>query len=206
MRSRIGLVLAAMLFVSCGSGPGPASGPPGSIANPAATTAPGDVALPSPSLSAGSPGPSAAGMTGGSPRDRFLELSNTTLCARDAARDEVSNAVVDFKAQLLGYRHFSDATGRFADQLAAEAWGPAESDVDDLITAGRAQVTALAPVLNAKTPDDVLAVKIQVEETENTFATEVALVRSDLALDTDPAFMAACVPPTPRPSETAGMV
>ena len=170
MRSRFGLVLAAMLLASCSIGRGQLTG------------------------------------LDSSPRARFLVLSNTTLCARDAAETEVENGIDDFQAQLLGYRHFSDETSKFADQLASESWGPAQPDVDNLIAAGRAQVAVLAAVVTARAPEDVLAVGPQVVESERTFSTEVALVRSDLALDTDPAFMGACNPATPPPSATAGTV
>jgi hypothetical protein len=172
MLSRIGLVLAAMLFVSCSVGRGPFSA------------------------------------LDGSPRARFLLLSNTTLCARDAAENEVESGIVDFHAQLVGYRHFSEQTAKFSDQLAAQSWGDAQGDVDNLIAAGRAQVVVLAAVVAATSPDDVLAIAEQVVGSERTFSTEVALVRSDLALDSDPGFMSACshATPTPASSPTAGTV
>ena len=124
-------------------------------------------------------------------RERWTQIENKYMPPRDAAAQKVAASSLDFKAQLDGYRDYRDQTKAWMQAVAEVSdWSDpsvsvatnAETNaaVQAMISAGNAQVAVLDKVVAAKTPQDVLAIGQDVITTQQTFATEWAIAKSDI--------------------------
>lgn len=124
-------------------------------------------------------------------QDHWTQIENQYMPQREAARQKVTDSLNDFKAQIEGYKDFRDQTrnwmkaladvGSWDNPKAAKDVNVATNDaVQAVITAGNDEATVLDGVVAAKTPNDVIALRQQIESAEQTFATQYAIARSDI--------------------------
>jgi hypothetical protein len=124
-------------------------------------------------------------------RERWTQIENKYLPPREAAGQKVADSSLDFKAMIDGYRDYRDQTKAWMQAVAEVSdWSDpsvsvatnAETNaaVQAMISAGNAQVAVLDKVVAAKTPAEVVAIGQDVTTTQQTFATEWAIAKSDI--------------------------
>jgi hypothetical protein len=125
------------------------------------------------------------------PKENWQRIETKWLQPREDARQNVTDAMSDFKLQQAGYTEFRDKTkGWMVDLTAvgASGWDGPKPSIDvvggqfafnselvqQFIDAGNAEVALLDQVVAAKTPDEVLAIGADIINAEKTFVTTYA--------------------------------
>ena len=158
------------------------------------------------------------------PKENWIQIEKLWIQPREDARQRVTDAVSDFKAQQDAYKAFRDATNGWMDDMSKiSSWDAPNATLDpnayytstevatQFITAGRDEVTVLDKVIAAKSSEEVLAIGAQVIDADKTFDSAYEIARSQIVgieTTTQPTLalpsgsLGPCATPSASPSVT----
>jgi hypothetical protein len=137
------------------------------------------------------------------PAERWQQITDKWSPPREAARTALSADTLDFVKQLDDYKKFYDATKGWVDDVSSytnwaqgDTTGAVQADVNNFLSDSQNFLDLLQTAANAKTADEIVAMQQTLPAANDTWNTDVALVRVDLGLSAVPGS----TPPLPLPS------
>lgn len=124
---------------------------------------------------------------------QWTRIENKWSPAREKARESLSSHSLDFVAQSGDYQDFYTQTKGWVDDVTSITdWGVAQNDVTSFLANSQNYLNVLQQAYEAKTPDQVTALSQSLPDADQTWDSEVALIRTDLGM---PAVAATPSPP-----------
>ena len=115
------------------------------------------------------------------PAQQWTRIENKWSTAREAARQSLSTHSQDFAAQQKDFKDFYTQTKGWVDDVTAVSdWGLAQNDVTSFLANCKNYLSLLQQAYSATTPDQVTALSQSLPDADQTWDTEVALIRTDL--------------------------
>jgi hypothetical protein len=135
------------------------------------------------------------------PAERWQQITDKWSPPREAARAALTADTLDFVKQLDDYKNFYDATKGWVDDVRGYTnWGDPTSevraDINNFLNDSDNYLSLLNRAAQAKTADEIVAMKDSLPAADATWDTDVALIRLGLGLSAVPATPS----PLPLPS------
>jgi hypothetical protein len=138
------------------------------------------------------------------PAQQWTKIENAWSPAREKARQAIAADVSDFTKMKADYKDFYTQTRGWIDAVTpVKDWGVGAQSVSTLLSDGQQYEAVLTQAIAAKTPADLAALAALVQQADSTFNSDVAAVKTDLALPATNPLPSALVFPSVNPTPTA---
>jgi hypothetical protein len=117
------------------------------------------------------------------PAQQWTKIENKWSPAREEARQSLSSHDLDFVAQQKDFKDFYTQTKGWVDDVTAVSdWGLAQNEVASFLSDSQNYLSLLQQAYTSTTPEQVATLSDSLPSADQTWDTEVALIRTDLGM------------------------